>query len=317
MAKGKIMDNLLINPVDAGKMSEVELCLMMLHQAFEGVYFIDRKFVVTFWNESAERISGIPADEMIGHIFTDSILKPVDQEGNPITEERSSVKMSMLDGKIREKEGYIRHRNGHLVPVLLRTVPVKKFTKILGVMEAFVDISARQEIQSVAERYKELAFTDNLTGLFNRRYIEDFIQSRLDDFRRLAVPFCVLFLDIDHFKAFNDQYGHEMGDEVIKMVGNSCSMMIRSSDIFGRFGGEEFVSVLTGSNEQNMFVIAETMRTIVENTGLRSNDDALKVTISIGATIARTEDTVESLIKRADDLLYTSKESGRNKVTTG
>lgn len=311
------MDRMILNPLDSGKMTESEMCREMLDVAFEGVYFIDRKFNVTFWNDSAERITGIPAAEIVGKISTESILKPVDQDGNPIAEARSPLKMSMMDGKTRETEVYIRHRDGHRVPVMMRTVPIKRFTKILGVMEAFIDVTTRQEIQSVAERYKELAFTDKLTGLYNRRYTEDFIKSRIDDFRRHGIPFCVLFLDIDHFKAFNDNYGHELGDDVIRMVGKSCTLMIRSSDLFGRFGGEEFVAVLTGTNEQNMYVIADTMRSIVENTGIRSQEKALKVTISIGATMARLDDSLETIMKRADGLLYVSKESGRNQVTTG
>lgn len=311
------MDRMILNPLDSGKMTESEMCREMLDVAFEGVYFIDRKFNVTFWNDSAARITGIPATEIVGKISTESILKPVDQDGNPITEARSPLKMSMMDGKTRETEVYIKHRDGHRVPVMLRTVPIKRFTKILGVMEAFIDISSRQAIESVAEQYKELAFTDKLTGLYNRRYSEDFIKTRLDDFRRRSIPFCVLFLDIDHFKAFNDNYGHELGDEVIRMVGKSCMLMIRSSDLFSRFGGEEFVAVLTGANEQNMYVIADTMRSIVENTGIRSQDKALKVTISIGATMACIDDSLETIMKRADDLLYVSKESGRNQVTTG
>lgn len=307
----------LLNPIDSGVMSESELCRTMLDHSQEGVYFIDRKFVLRFWNDSAERITGISASEMIGMTVTDNVLSPIGENGEPIHEARSPVKMAMLDGKVRESEVWIRHRNGYRVPVHLRTVPIKKFSKILGVMESFVDVSKRQEIENEAEKYKTLAFTDKLTGLFNRRYIEDFIKSRLEDFRRLSLPFCVMFIDIDHFKAFNDNYGHEMGDEVIKMVGESCQLMIRSSDLFGRFGGEEFVTVLSGTNEQNMYVIADAMRTIVENTGIRSNGDALKVTISIGATMVRAEDSLESILKRADDFLYKSKEAGRNQVTTG
>jgi diguanylate cyclase (GGDEF)-like protein len=224
--------------------------------------------------------------------------------------------MSMMDGKIREQEVNIRHRDGHRLPVLLRTVPIKKFTKILGVMEVFIDVSSRQKIENEAEEYKELAFTDKLTGLYNRRYIEDFIKSRMEDYQKRGIPFCVMFLDIDHFKLFNDNYGHELGDEVICMVGKACSLMIRSSDLFGRFGGEEFVAVLPGTNEQNMYVIADAMRSIVENTGISSGGDQLKVTISIGATMVRPDDTAESVMKRADELLYMSKEAGRNQVTT-
>lgn len=311
------MDNrALLNPIDAGVMPEADLCHAMLSNVQEGIYFIDRKFVVRYWNNSAERITGIMAEELVGTTVTDNILSPVDDAGYPVHEKRSPVKMTMLDGKIRESEVWIRHQNGHRVPVHLKTVPIKKFTKILGVMESFVDISQRQEIENQAEKYRELAFRDKLTGLYNRRYIEDFIKARLDDYKRLSIPFCVMFIDIDHFKSFNDNYGHELGDEVIKMVGKSCTLMIRSSDLFGRFGGEEFVAVLTGTNEQNMYVIAEAMRTIVENTGIRSNGEKLTVTISLGATMVRPDDTMDSIVKRADDLLYSSKESGRNQVTT-
>jgi len=310
------MDNSILHPLDAGKMSDGELFRAMMDYAHEGIYFIDRKFNVTYWNDSAERITGIPASDIVGRISTESILRPVGPDGETMTSERTALKMSMLDGKIREQEVNIRHRDGHTVPVLLRTVPIKKFTKILGVMEVFIDVSVRQEIEDKAEQYKELAFTDKLTGLYNRRYIEDFIKARMEDFRKRGIPFCVMFLDIDHFKLFNDNYGHELGDEVICMVGKACSLMIRSSDLFGRFGGEEFVAVLPGTNEQNMYVIADAMRSIVENTGISSNGEKLRVTISIGATMVRSDDTTETVMKRADELLYMSKEAGRNQVTT-
>ena len=310
------MDCSILHPLDAGKMTDGELFRAMMDYVHEGIYFIDRKFNVTYWNESAERITGIPASEIVGRISTESILRPVDQNGETITSERTALKMSMLDGKIREQEVSVRHRDGHRVPVLLRTVPIKKFTKILGVMEVFIDVSVRQQIEDQAEQYKELAFTDKLTGLYNRRYIEEFIKARMDDYRKRGVPFCVMFLDIDHFKLFNDNYGHELGDEVICMVGKACSLMIRSSDLFGRFGGEEFVAVLPGTNEQNMYVIADAMRSIVENTGISSGGEKLKVTISIGATMVRADDSTESVMKRAVALLYMSKEAGRSQVTT-
>jgi len=311
------MDNSILHPLDAGKMSDGELFRAMMDHVHEGIYFIDRKFNVTYWNDSAERITGIPASEILGKISTESILRPVDENGERLTSDRTALKMSMLDGKQREQEVYIRHRDGHRVPVLLRTVPIKKFTKILGVMEVFIDVSIRQEIKNEAEQYKELAFTDKLTGLYNRRYIEEFIKARMDEYLIRGVPFCVMFLDIDHFKQFNDNYGHELGDEVICMVGKACSLMIRSSDLFGRFGGEEFVAVLPGTNEQNMYVIADAMRSIVENTGISSEGEKLKVTISIGATMVRPDDTPETVMKRADELLYKSKEDGRNLVSTG
>ncbi|HOO61808.1 MAG TPA: GGDEF domain-containing protein, partial [Bacillota bacterium] len=124
-------------------------------------------------------------------------------------------------------------------------------------------------------------------------------------------------LDIDHFKEFNDTYGHDLGDEVLKLVASSGEMMIRETDLFARFGGEEFIVVLVGTNSQNMMVVADAIRTVMQNTGVVHDGKTLQVTVSIGVTMARKDDTIDAVIKRADQMMYESKQQGRNRVSFG
>jgi diguanylate cyclase (GGDEF)-like protein len=115
----------------------------------------------------------------------------------------------------------------------------------------------------------------------------------------------------------NDTYGHAIGDEALKMIARTLLFSSRSTDMVGRWGGEEFIAVISNTNDQRLQEIAERYRSLVEHSTLPMGDKGLKITISVGATIARPDESSESVIKRADTLLYRSKEEGRNRVTTG
>jgi diguanylate cyclase (GGDEF)-like protein len=128
------------------------------------------------------------------------------------------------------------------------------------------------------------------------------------------LSFGILFIDIDHFKSVNDTYGHQAGDEVLKLVAKTLEMNIRKDDFVGRFGGEEFIVLLKNINKKNLFIIAEKIRMLVQNSVSFYNDQTIKVTISIGGSLYQKNDTLDTLIERADSMMYQAKNSGRNKV---
>ena len=133
--------------------------------------------------------------------------------------------------------------------------------------------------------------------------------------RRYGWSFGVLFIDVDSFKEINDTHGHETGDEVLKSVGRVLLENTRPFDVMGRWGGDEFVSVIVYATEEHLKAIADRFRRIIEEIAITADDGNVRVTLSIGATLARKEDNVESLYKRADRLMYLSKNSGRNRVS--
>lgn len=156
---------------------------------------------------------------------------------------------------------------------------------------------------------------DALTGVGNRRYGEITLSTRIYDWNTHSIPFGVLFLDIDHFKLFNDIYGHKTGDDVLLMVGKSISVLLRKMDVVSRWGGEEFVVILPGASKVVVKSVSERIRVLVENSFIMEGDDKLKVTVSIGATMSREGDSAETVIKRADRLMYLSKAAGRNRIS--
>jgi diguanylate cyclase (GGDEF)-like protein len=141
------------------------------------------------------------------------------------------------------------------------------------------------------------------------------LHSCLTEFKLQTFPFGVLFIDIDHFKKVNDTYGHNTGDKVLKMVATTLSCNIRTTDFLGRWGGEEFVAIIPNLKQEQLVHLANKLRHLVAGSQLQLERSAVRVTISIGATLAQEEDSVETLVERADQLLYQSKTSGRNCIS--
>jgi diguanylate cyclase (GGDEF)-like protein len=223
---------------------------------------------------------------------------------------------TMADGAAHETEVYLHHKQGHRLPVWVRTSPLPAADgSFVGAVEIFTEISSRQALQAQVEELKKLALVDALTGLPNRRHLEAQLHSRLEELRRSGIGFGLLFMDIDHFKQFNDRYGHDIGDQVLTIVANTLSLSVRPFDMVCRWGGEEFAGIFPHTDAATLLGIAERLRILVAHSRVNTGIAVLTVTVSIGGTLAKAEDSAASLVKRADTLMYASKTHGRNRVT--
>ena len=165
------------------------------------------------------------------------------------------------------------------------------------------------------QHMERLATTDGLTNLNNHRHFQELLAREIERSRRYNRPLSLLLMDIDHFKSFNDTYGHPVGDLVLKEISQCIRESIRQNDTPARYGGEEFVVIIPESNEQGAMVIAERIRSTIENHTIISLDRKLKVTVSIGcSTFPEKAPTQQELIDTADKALYYAKENGRNRV---
>lgn len=174
-------------------------------------------------------------------------------------------------------------------------------------------LRAEQEALAAAnERLQKMAIEDALTGAWNRYRTEQEMDKQLARSRRYGSPFCVLLLDIDHFKKVNDSYGHHAGDDALKSVSDTVRSVLRAEDHFGRWGGEEFIVIATGANRDDGYALAERVRTAIAAVRISSVPEP--VTASIGVACWRPEDSRKSMVARADDALYRAKRSGRNRV---
>jgi diguanylate cyclase (GGDEF)-like protein len=196
---------------------------------------------------------------------------------------------------------------------------------------------AREEIRNYVQRLEELnkelsdksvqmnkavddlrffAMTDPLTELANRRCITEKIEDEIRRFNRNKNPFFVILGDIDNFKKINDQYGHECGDYILKSLSRFMKTIIRERDILSRWGGEEFLLLITDTDLEGSLVVAEKLRSGIEALEIFYNEKRIRVTISFGVAGFNQEDGMDGTIKRADDALYMGKNNGKNCVVT-
>jgi two-component system cell cycle response regulator len=163
----------------------------------------------------------------------------------------------------------------------------------------------------------EMAVTDGLTGLHNRRYMETHLTSLLEQSAARGKPLSVLLLDIDHFKSINDGYGHDAGDDVLREFAARVRRSIRNVDLACRYGGEEFVIVMPETDPGVAGMVAERLRRRIasERFSVGQTGQLIEVTISIGlAALSGLEDSAPAILKRADQALYRAKRDGRNRV---
>jgi len=170
------------------------------------------------------------------------------------------------------------------------------------------------QLQSEKDKLEELAYTDPLTGLSNRRFFLEEMKRVLEAAKRYNEPLTVMILDVDNFKRINDEYGHDVGDMVLKKLADVIRNNIRSSDIAARWGGEEFVIALPKTDEKGALMVAERIRQEFKRSKVKINGEEVGTTVSIGVASFEEGYDLDRLIKEADEALYEAKRTGKDKV---
>ncbi|WP_245678671.1 sensor domain-containing diguanylate cyclase [Halomonas shengliensis] len=174
-----------------------------------------------------------------------------------------------------------------------------------------------RERKALEARLEEQALTDPLTGLGNRRYLEDQATMEIARAERSGAPLALIAIDLDHFKGINDRHGHDVGDGVLQAFAELARRVLRDGDVLCRMGGEEFAVLLPATNREQALQVAERLRQAIETTPARLDaaEDTLAYTASLGVTlVGGGEVTLKPAIKRADQGLYAAKEAGRNRI---
>ena len=194
------------------------------------------------------------------------------------------------------------------------TQPVSDFshdTLEMRALSHLVNTTAR-ELEDANQALETLANTDPLTGIYNRRKMLDMLKTEIKRSQRYGNTFSVIMFDVDDFKNINDQYGHQVGDEVLVNLSKIAMAEARDTDLLSRWGGEEFLLFCPETNEQGSGEIAERIRKSTETTEV---SDGVKITISVGVATHQTEDTLDKILNRVDKAMYHAKENGKNQVT--
>lgn len=297
---------------------DLKSALAIFEKVNDGVYFVDPERTITFWNKAAERISGFQSKEVVGKRCSDNILTHIDNNGNSLCLGSCPLKKSILDALPLETDIFMHHKDGHRIPVSVRSAPLfDSMGRIIGGVEIFTDRSNKTINEEKLRELENMALTDKLTGLANRVYLEREFLKRIDEKKRYNTSFGVLFMDVDHFKMVNDTYGHDVGDRVLQYISKTLIANSRVSDLYGRWGGEEFIGIIRSITPPDLAKLGQRIRLLAGSSYIIHNAKPIQVTISIGGTLAKDNEIMNDIIKRADSFLYDCKRQGRNLVITG
>jgi diguanylate cyclase (GGDEF)-like protein/PAS domain S-box-containing protein len=280
--------------------------------AYDAIITVDQEHNITLFNRAAENLFGYDASEVIGRPLVNLLPEKFRSHHSTYIHQfsRSPVNSRQMDERNRI---WGQHRDGTLLPVEIAISKINvggllEFTAVIR------DITDRVRLMDLLQKQ---AVTDELTGLPNRREFLEVMEKVLESDEQLAV----LMLDIDYFKKVNDTYGHDAGDEVLRVLAKIGMAASRKMDVFARWGGEEFVAALPGSDAEQARAIAEKLRATFEKQDFAhdwSIGRAIPFTVSIGvSTRADGENDLDAIMKRADEALYQAKENGRNRVEVG
>lgn len=176
-------------------------------------------------------------------------------------------------------------------------------------------LKRRQALLRRIRMLEVLSREDDLTGLYNRRHVEELLAGALSSARRHHHAVSILFIDVDGFKRVNDDLGHQAGDDVLRTIAQRIRLGLRSEDVVGRWGGEEFLAVLPMTPLSAALAVAERLRSEIAKTPVQAGGQAVAITVSIGCAGGH-DDSVESLLREADFALFGAKRRGRNRVGT-
>lgn len=280
-----------------------------------GVYIVKPDRTIVYWNKEAERITGYSAADMVGRRCPDTDLNHMDEEGTPLCETYCPLLNCMDRKKAASKKLVLTHKKGYMVVVNAHFIPLTdEEGHIKLVAEIFEILNFLDRETRIVQNLYSLAYHDSLTGLPNRMFLHAALQLRFSEFHRLHRPFAVLFADIDHFHDFNERYGHQAGDAILKMFAKAATGAIRRTDTIGRWGGEEFIGIYPIKNKRDIIPISKRFQQIVSMVAVDEGRENLHITMSVGITAVTPEDTMKTIIDRADRYMFEAKRKGRNTI---
>ncbi len=265
-----------------------------------GLILFDKKGTITYINDYGAKLLKYEKEALLGKMLDE--LLPLNGESL----DKSPLKQAIMNGSAFTGDETLRCGDGSELVAFVVSRPLRIDQTFEGSIVSFVDISER--IRFERELFKT-SLTDCLTGLYNRRFIEEELEKSRALSERYGIPFSVLMIDIDDFKKINDHFGHDVGDLVLKTLATVLKHNSREADSVARWGGEEFLVLLHNTNFEGALSIAERLRKTVASLRLK---DIPSFTISIGVTSFKKGESIESLLRRVDTALYEAKKAGKN-----
>ncbi|MEA4923677.1 MAG: sensor domain-containing diguanylate cyclase [Syntrophomonadaceae bacterium] len=288
------------------------------------VWELNTDYVFTFVSPNANDLSGYEAEEIVGRKIIDFLADESKLYFSDLVMQYTKQRVNGDAGGIVLHAVQFVCKNGLVKWVEISANRMFEEGRLVGYIGTTRDITAKkeyerqlsqyvQELKTLNEKLEEMATTDILTGVYNRRKFKDDLTSIINEKVNSYIQFSLIFFDIDHFKYINDFFGHRIGDLVLQHVARLVSENIRMADRLFRWGGDEFIIILSEANLESAKIVAEKIRNIIRNEDFGIDKD---ITASLGVVEYITDENADEIIARLDKVLYEAKIRGRNIVVS-
>jgi len=279
-----------------------------------GIYITDRSRQIAFWNTSAQRITGYLAQEVIGHFCQNDLLMHCDDTGKSLCGCACPLLETIQDGRPREANIYLRHKQGHRVPVLVRSIPLRdEFGAVIGSAEVFEESACRFEENRTPDSAKRVSL-DRATDIPDREVVLAGVSAALEAFAASAAAFGVLSVAVDHLDHLRHVYGCQAIREIYYATAQTLLAGTRPEDLVGRLKEDRFTVLVVCPSLQGLHACAERLRRVVSLAAVPWWGDRLAVTVSMGGAMGSEGDTADSLLARAEQNLEAAIAAGADSV---
>jgi diguanylate cyclase (GGDEF)-like protein/PAS domain S-box-containing protein len=306
--------------------NERDFALSVMNTMGQGLTVTNEAGVFEYINPAFARMIGRSPAELTG-------MRPEDITERQARKSLGQARADRHAGKNGSYESRLLHRDGSLIDVQVTAVPRMQNNQFAGSIAVITDLSERkrteaeltsardalaranQELTQVVAREQSFARTDSLTGIYNRRYFYELAATQVSAGLRYHFPVAAMLFDVDFFKQVNDTYGHQVGDRMLEAVARLTKKQLRDVDLLGRYGGDEFVILLPHTSASQAVAVGERIRQSVWEHETPLPQGVLQITVSVGISeLHGKDDTLDKLIKRADQAMYRAKQTSRNRV---
>jgi diguanylate cyclase (GGDEF)-like protein/PAS domain S-box-containing protein len=281
--------------------SEYNFHKILLENLLDAVYFVDRDRVITFWNKTAETITGYRKSDVGGRHCWDNILRHIDDKGNKLCMSSCPLTEAIQKGDVHQQEIYLQHRDGHRVPVLVRVVPIRDGKdKITGAVEIFNDNSSNLLTQQKMKELARLAYADPVTNLFNKNYIQVRLETNLFEMKTSKLSFGIILVQIKDLKDITARFGEELTNQFLKTVAKTLAGNTVLFDMIGRWDFDRFLGIVSNLHLDQLQYINQKTKALIEHTAISVKNQLITTHVAIGKCASEMDDTVKSLVQRVE-----------------
>jgi diguanylate cyclase (GGDEF)-like protein/PAS domain S-box-containing protein len=278
-----------------------------------GVYLVNREGKVIVWTAGAEQLTGYLRQDILGRLRESDLIEPKQRDEAP---DLFGATTHAQSGSPAATFASLQCKNGHYLAVQLRSIALRDDAgKFLGTVRIFEPSSSPKPSDRRQNKLGAYGCLDPVTGVLNHSMIQAHVKESLNLHALYPVPFCLMCYEIDDLSKLARRYGQAAADAALRVVASTFETGLRPTDFLGRWLGQEFLTILPECGESDLIEVGERLRMLVQHCDLEWWGDTLHLTVSIGATVAHDNDSVSSLIGRAEQGLRKSSSAGGNRVT--